>query len=171
MKYFIGLISLIVVIGLATMVISDRNKEVQLRNRVTVEAENIKVFHDSKWRTLAQMASVPDNYLESFKSAYNELFAARKDAAQFRVVFEQYPSFNPKLWEDLQREIVNQQQTFTSVQQHYLDVYREHKNFIEQAPQSLYVNTTPMEIKTITSTRTQQAAASGKDDDVNLFKK
>jgi hypothetical protein len=66
--------------------------------------------------------------------------------------------------------IVSQRDGFKFRQKELLDLKREHDNLIDLFPSSLFVGSRgKIDVIIVTSTRTEEAFKSGKDDDTKLF--
>ena len=153
------------------MWVSYNNKDAELRNALTSQQDVCKTVFDNTWKIIAQQAKVPDKYKDGFKEVYEAIMANRadKDGLMMKWVKEQNPQFDSNLYTKLMDSIEVQLNVFTREQKKLRSIKQEHDNLITKAPSLWYVtNTIPVEVQLVTSTKTEKAFTTGKDDDVSL---
>jgi hypothetical protein len=65
-----------------------------------------------------------------------------------------------------------QRTSFTREQAKLIDLQREHNNLLQTLPSSIFVGgREPIEVKIVTSGKTNKSFATGEDNDVDLFDK
>jgi len=167
----IGLV--LAAIGLISWWIGVNNTEVQLRQKLTAQVQRRDNHHDQMWKIIQQKAQVSSQYAGDFERIFPDLIAGRYsqgDGTLMKWIQEANPDFDTSLYQDLMRSIEAERKAFTSEQDILIDVDREYKTFKMIFPNSLIIGSRPdVEFKVITSTLTDQAAASGADDNVDLF--
>jgi hypothetical protein len=85
---------------------------------------------------------------------------------------EACPNIPSGTFDKLMNIIVSQRDGFKFRQKELLDFKREHDNLIDTAPSSFFVGGRgKIEVVIVTSTRTENAFKTGKDDEVELFPK
>lgn len=154
--------------------ISVSNTEKGLRNQFNAQNKNMEVVYDNTWKIIQQKAGVASEYKKSFAKIYPDLMAGRygnaRGGALMSWIQESNPEFSTKLYEDLSSSIEAQRNIFTHEQQKSIDIKREHDNLRTMFPTSLFVGGRPeLELRLVTSQRTDEAFESGKDDNVKLF--
>jgi len=179
MKYF--LIGLLVVVGFlgvmgVSMYFSISNQEVSLRNEVKAQQENLKVVFDATWKIIQQQANVADEYKDAFAKIYPALMEGRygnkRGGALLSFIKESNPEFSTKLYEKVSESIEAQRINFANEQKKLIDLKREHDNLRQTFPSSLVCSSRPeIVLEIVTSTKTDKAFETGKDDDVKLFGK
>jgi hypothetical protein len=171
---FIGII-LIAGASLAGMYFSMSNNEVGLRNQAKAQQDANRVIFDKTWKTVQQIAGVADQYKDAFKDVYTQMMDARyKDNKQLLMkwVQESNPNFSPELYVKLADAIEANRSEFARVQERLIDIKREHDNLRMKFPGSLFLSSRPeIEIKLVTSSKTEKAFETGKEDDIQLFEK
>ena len=153
-----------------------RNQEVDLRNQATAQEKANTVVFDKVWKVLAQKAQISDKYKDSFKDIYHDIMDARyqgeaKNAPLLKFVTEQNPQFSVDLYKDLADAVEANRSEFERVQNRLIDIKREHTNLLQKFPSSLFVGSRPMlDIRIVTSDKTETIFKTGKEDNVDLFK-
>ena len=159
------------------MGISTSNHEIGLRNQAAAQQKANEVVYDKVWKVIQQIAGVAEQYKASFKDIYHDIMSERyqgdsKQAPLFKWIQEQQPNFSPEMYLKIDDAIQGERAEFAMVQKRLLDIKREHDNLLQQFPSSLFVGgRTHLDIKIVTSTKTDKTFASQKEDDVDLFKK
>lgn len=167
-----GLVALMAFIYIG-MRFSYRNAEVSLRNLAKAQQEQNKVIYDKTWKTISQRAQITDKYEQAFKDIYSRIMDARyKDEnLLFKFVTEQNPTLSPDLYRELADAVESNRLEFANVQKRLLDIKREHDNLRMRFPGSWFVGDRPeLVLQIVTSTKTEKTFATGKEDDIQLFK-
>lgn len=174
--FVVGLIVVVLplLIGVP-LYVSKSNKEVRVRNQITAQQEVLASHYDKMWKTLSQKAQVSSEYKDAFAEIYPDLIAGRyeKDggAKMFlaKVVKEDNPEFDTDLYKDLSRSIESQRTSYHHEQSALLDLKREHDDILDTFPGSVLLSDREkIKVNIITSTRTDNAFETGKDDNVEL---
>lgn len=165
---------LVAVFGL--MYASASNREVSVRQKIEAQQKNLEVVFDNTWKVIQQTAEVADQYKEAFAKIYPELMQGRygnaRGGALLSFITESNPTFDTKMYEKVANAIESQRNTFTAAQSALIDYKREHDTLLKTIPSSWFVGSRPeVEIRLVTSARTDAAFSTGKDDDVQVFKK
>ena len=141
--------------------------------------KNAEVVFDNTWKKIQQQANVTDEYKKGFKEIYVSMMDARYagDSASgketlMKWITESNPTFDPSLYKTLMNTIEGSRNEFTMEQKKLIDIDRELKTMKVVFPASLILANKPdLEIILVTSSKTEEAYKTGKDDDVDLFKK
>lgn len=181
-----GLVKFIAVVGViivplvivATMYFSYNNAEARLRNQIGAQQKANEATYDEVWKVISQLAQVSDSYKDSFKEVFTGIMAGRYgkgDGTLMKWIKEANPTFETKLFEKVANAIESQRAGFTREQKKLIDLKMVHDNMFDVQPSGFFVGTlagkSKIDIKIVTSTRTDGAFKSGKDDDVNVFQK
>lgn len=162
---------IVAVVGVATY-FSYSNQEIGLRNSIGATQKVTEGTFDATWKIISQQAQVTDKYKDSFKDIYKNIMSERYskgDGSLMKWITEANPNFDSKLFSQLSSSIESQRLMYLNQQNKLIDLKREHDNLIKMFPGSLFLSSRqPIEIKLISSTRTENAFATGKDDDVKL---
>lgn len=141
--------------------------------------QNSEVVFDNTWKTIQQQAGVTTEYKEGFREIYVELMDARykNDAGAgqqtlMKWVTEANPEFDASLYKTLMNTIEGSRNAFTMEQKKLIDIDRELKSMKVTFPNSLVLGNKPdLEIKLVTSAKTEDAFRTGQDNEVDLFPK
>lgn len=169
-------LAVILVISYIGMKFSYQNKEIELRNQAKAQQESNKVIYDKVWKTIAQIAQVADKYENAFKEIYVKVMDARYgkegDQLLFKFVQEQNPNFSTELYSQITDAIRANRAEFANVQKRLIDIKREHDNIRMTFPGSWWNGDKPeIVLQIVTSTKTEKAFSTGKEDDINVFSK
>lgn len=165
------------VLGVAVMVflmyMSYSNSEVRLRNAVKAQQEANTTSFDTCWKIIQGQAQVADKYKDSFKEIYIGLMEGRhyeKGGELMKFITESNPNFDIRLFEKVSNSIEGQRTSFMRDQQKLIDLKREHDNVLTTMPGSFFVGSRPqVEIKIVTSTKTEKTFQTGKEDEIDVF--
>lgn len=186
MKGFIisGIVAVVIGLIVFGMNISYNNTEIELRERVIAQQEVCKANYDKMFKVISQVAQVPEQFMEKSKEAFKEIYPSLMEGrygndrggAIMSWIQESNPNFDmsasAKLYENLQIAVEANREEYFVQQQKLIDMNREHTTYVEKVgPRQWFLNNTDiLEINVITSTITEKVYATGKDDDIDLFK-
>jgi hypothetical protein len=178
MKWLIGgvFVGLIVVAGalFTMMYFSTSNKEIKLRNQASAQETENKTEFDKMTKTILQLAQINEKFAEDFKQTIIGNSEARyngKDPAMLFITEQ-----NPTLPQDTYLKIMNAIEAlraeFQQRQTKLISIAQEHKNLLTMFPSSLFLSgRQPLDIKIVTSTNTEKAFSTGKEDDIKIYGK
>lgn len=163
----------VIVIALVVMYFAYNNREVALRKEADAQRGKIESVYDTMWKTLKQEAGVTDQYRQTFEKIYPELIAGRYSGNNnelFRMIQEQNPNFDTRLYDKLMQSIEVQRALFASSQQRMLDIIRERETLLEQMPSKWFISDmSKIEYEVITSDVTAEAVRTRRENDIELF--
>ncbi len=140
--------------------------------------KNCEIVFDNTWKKIQQQASVTNEYKEGFREIYVEMMNARysdEGAGQqtlMKWIQESNPTFDASLYKTLMNTIEGSRNEFTMEQKKLIDIDRELKSMKVVFPASLILGNKPdLEIKLVTSAKTEEAYRTGQENDVDLFPK
>jgi hypothetical protein len=178
-----GVALIIGLIAFATN-ISITNKEVALRKKVLAQQDVSKANFDKMFKVIAQTAEIPEQLMEKSKEAFKEIYTPimegrygnARGGALMSWVTESNPQFDlnaiAPLYEKLQIAIESNREQFFLEQKKLIDIHREHSTYIEMYWTKIFLGQLePIEIQIVTSTYTEKAYATGKEDDISIFNK
>lgn len=154
--------------------ITFKNQEVELREQVNTQQEIIKLNYDKMFKVIAQVAQVPEQAKKAFKDIYPDLIEGRygdsRGGALMSWVQEHNPEFDWSLYKNVQVAVEANRQEFFIEQKKLEDFRRAHVVLLQKFPGSLFLSgRSQIEIQTVTSTKTEEAFNSGKEDNINIF--
>jgi hypothetical protein len=155
------------------MYTSYNNSEVRLRNQVVAQQKVNETVFDNTWKILQQQAGVANEHKNAFKDIYGDLMHGRYDnggGEMMKWVQEHNPQFDGRLYQQLMTSIEAQRTIFTREQAKLIDLKREHDNLRQTIPSNLFVGSrAAVEIKVVTSDKTDQTFQTGQENNVDLF--
>lgn len=139
--------------------------------------QNSEIVFDNTWKKIAQQAEVTDEYKEGFREVYVEMMDARYGndgtAGQqtlMKWIQESNPTLDASIYKTLMNTIEGSRNEFTMEQKKLIDIDRELKSMKVTFPNSLILGgKADLEIKLVTSAKTEQAFTTGQDNDTKLF--
>lgn len=159
-------------------VISASNAEVDLRTAIKAKQEDNKNEMDGMWKTISQAAQVTEAQkkalLEIFNGHAHERTGNGDGGAIIKWVQESIPTVDPAVWINLQNVITAKRDGFVFRQKELLDLSRAHNRILQRFPSGIILSILGRQqipVTIITSTRTEKAFGSGKDDEVSVFQK
>jgi len=141
---------------------------------------NSEVVFDNTWKTIKGQAGVTEEYKAAFKEIYVDIMNARyaNDSTSgketlMKWVQESNPTFDSGLYLKLMNTIEGSRNSFTMEQKKLIDIDRELKSMKVTFPQSWVLrNKADLDIKLVTSAKTEEAFKSGQENDgINPFEK
>ena len=169
--FVIGLLITISVISWGTGVF---NKEVMLRNQITAKQVDNKNQFDSMWKSQMQAFEITDVQKQMLYDIIVGHAKARSGHGSLAtMVTESIPNLNESssMYKQLLNTVVGLRASWTSKQTEILDYKRTHDNIVDMFPSSIICsmfNKQKIEVKIVTSDRTEASFDSGKDNDINL---
>lgn len=154
------------------------NKETRLRNSIAAKQTDNKNQYDNMWKKISQVAQVTDGQKQALLEIFTQHAQARTggDSKNLLVkwVQESVPNVDTKTFEKLMVVITSSRDSFTERQRELLGLKLEDDNVIDLFPGSIVcsiLGRTKIDVKIVTSSRTENAFVEGKDDDVDVFQK
>jgi len=166
---------IVVVCGLivAGIGIGASNREVALRNKGEALQQESKVVYDNTWKVISQVAQVAEKHKQAFSDIYEKVMDKRYQDQNLLLKFitEANPNFDKGLYPQVIDAIQGERAKFTRTQAQLIDIQREHKTLLQTWPASMFVgNRKPLDIQLVTSDKTEKTFASGRENDVEVFK-
>lgn len=145
-KSVIAIISVFVLIGIiyGSMWVSKNDYEIGLREQIVAKQEATKTNYDKTFKTIAQVAQVPEQFMEKSKEAFKEIYQpliegryqdneGNQQDVLMKWVQESNPQFDmaaaAPLYAKIQTVIEVQRNEFNNIQVQLIDMHRQHKTF------------------------------------------
>lgn len=176
----LGLLGLILIAGISVSVyvVGVRNEATELETQFSAQVDANKSTYDKMWKIISQNAGIASEYSSSFKENFSAIMEGRYGNPDKRSnslmlwIQEKNPEFSTKLYENLSRSVEALRIEFDQSQKKMIDIKRVHQNLLLKFPSSLAMfGKKELELKMVTSDKTEKAFETGKDNDVELFKK
>lgn len=167
-------ISVIMLIG---MVISYSNQEATLRTAIeTKQKDNTSEF-DNMFKKITQVAQVSQKQMDILKDIFISHAEARSGGNDSNLIMkwvqESVPNVDTSTMNNLQNIITSSRDAWTMRQKELLDLSREHTQLLRLFPSNFilsFLGRKTIDVKIITSSRTEEVFKTGKDDSLELFK-
>lgn len=155
------------------MYFSYTNAEIRQRNLVETEKVNYEASYDQLFKTLQQVAQVPEAAKKAFKEMYIPLMEARygnEDQMLMKWIQEQNPVFDFSLYANVQKAVETHRETFFQAGRKLKAMQMEHVNMLTTVPSRWFVgDKDSIKVTIVTSTKAKKVIETGVDNDVNLF--
>ncbi len=180
MKWLIILgIPMVVLIIFAVLlfgwVVGISNNEIYQANLVHAKQVSNKNWLDECNKTISNAAEVTDAQRQALMDIIVGNSKARADGqgkgSLAAMVTEAVPNVDVSVYKNLLNIVQSKREGFKRVQDEIIDLNRVHDNLIDMFPSSLVcsiMGRKKIDIVVVTSTRTENAFATGKDDDTSL---
>lgn len=154
------------------------NQEVTLRTQYEAKTDANKADFDNVWKTISQVAQVPDKYKQDFQSVYESYMSARSGGndgtgSMLSFLTEAVPQYDAKeLYVKVQTVVEAKRESWTTRQKELRDIKREHDVLLRTLPgafYNLFLNRNELPVVLVTSTRTEESFTTGTDDNVKLY--
>jgi hypothetical protein len=151
--------------------ISINNNEVRLRNSFAAQQKVNESSFDKLWKIIKQQSGVANSERDSFRKTFSEIMESQKGIAgngSLASFFSQAKiDISPSLFQQLMTTIEAQRENFHRDQMKLIEIKRMHDNALTTAPSSWLVGTRPaLELKIITSARTNEVFSTGEDNEI-----
>jgi len=170
-----GILAFVAIFVVLVPLISYGNLEVEARAGVEASKLSNQVVYDRVWKTLSQQGGVAEKYQKSFREIYVDIMKAENPEGQAKLakfVKQANPNFDSSLFKTLMTSIEANRRDFEREQKGLIDRGREHDLLLQKFPSSIYLSILGrkhINIQMVTSSRTEDAFKSGKDDNTDLF--
>jgi hypothetical protein len=168
-------IVLLSIFMIAGMFISTSNTEATLRVAIVAKQKDNTSEFDNMFKKISQVAQVSAKQMESLKEIFNGYAAARSTGGDNQImtwVKESIPNVDVATFNNLQNIITASRDGWTMRQKELIDLSREHEKLLNIFPSNMILSMLgrkSIEIKIVTSSRTDHAFDTGKDDDTKVF--
>ncbi len=164
-------------IVLFSLGVSTNNKCVTAEAGLVALKEQSKNQYDSFWKSVKEVAQVPNQYSKDFQKTYMGIMEGRyKDKNPLmNWIKEANPNFDASLYKQVQQVIEAGRNDFKNTQKQMIDGAREYKTYIGQFPTVIFVRFLGFpkikfeDYEPVTSDRTEDAFKTRKDQAVNVF--
>lgn len=182
-KTWIAVLSVLGVLGFAVIIVvvtvlSTANRETDLSTAIHAKQRDNQNEMDKMWKTISQVAQVTDAQKNALMEIFTGYAQARADGkaggggSLATWIHEAVPNVDTSTFNNLQNIITAQRDGFAERQKELLDLNREHERLLQRIPSGWILSMMgrkSIEVTIVTSTRTEEAFKTGKDDDVNVF--
>jgi hypothetical protein len=162
---------IVVIIG-----VTASNNEIRLRSQITAQKQVCEAFYDKLWKVIAQKAQVAEQYKDAFKEIYPQLIEGRygneKGGTLMKWITESNPTFDVSLYKDLLLSIEAERAGFFMEQKRLVDLNNEHRIIRQTFPASMFIGgRADIEITIVSSDNTKKVMETGRENDIDVFKK
>lgn len=177
MKQFIlGFVVILLLFGICVFGkgISVYNTHIDLKTKIEAQQKSNEANFDTMWKKISQVSQVSDKYKAGLTEVLNAYTSGRKtdsDQLLMNWIKEAVPTFDSSIYKQINNIVVSSRDDFFNNQKILIDLSRQHNQFIQKFPNNLFcgiLNIQPIEIKVITSTKTEKTFESGKEDDIKI---
>lgn len=177
----LGVVALISIVVISN-VVATRNKEVDMRELVEAQQQTCEANFDKMYKTVSQLAQIPEEFTEKSKEAFKEIYPALMEGryqndrggALMSWVTEQNPQYDMAALQELYMKLANaieaNRAEYFIEQKKLIDYSREHSAMLKKFPGYLWLaDKEEIEITIITSAYTEDVYKTGQENDITLF--
>ena len=175
-EFLIGFLIVVVLGGVCIFSkgVSVYNTHIDLKNQIEAKQKANEAIFDNTWKKINQTVQVSDKYRDGLKEgllAYTS--GRRKGDSQLLMDWtkEAVPTFDSSIYKQINNVITSSRDDFTKNQEILIDLSRQHQQFIQKFPNNVFcaiLGIKEIEIKVVTSSKTEEAFNTGKEDDIKL---
>ena len=160
---------------LAIYGVSTYNTASRLHNLYDAKLVDNNSEFDNMYKKIAQTSQIPTAKKEALKEIFNGYATARTgngdSGSLMKWVQESVPNVDLSEYKDIMNIITGSRDSWTNRQKELIDIARQYNEMLSVFPSNLLLQVLgfkKIDPKIVTSTRTEQAFATGKDDDLDL---
>jgi len=169
-----GLLALVSIVGL----MGTYQEATRLKNEITAEQKNVKITYDNSWKIVMQKAEVSTQYTDAYKQIIKSMTADRYANGTGSIsasIAENNPNIDLSPLKDLMNTIEGLREKYQMDQKKVLSKNNVYENLRTATVSGMILSAMgilkPLDIQMVTSTRTENAFETGKDDEVGVFSK
>lgn len=150
------------------------NSAAGLKNTYEMKVKDNSSEFDNMWKKISQVCQIADSKKDAFKEIFNGYATARTPEGAGKVMLwvkEQAPNADLKIFDNAQNIIVSSRDGWTFRQKEMVGIAEQYNAMLVKFPSNIFLGLfgfQKIDPKVITSTRTDEAFKTGKDDDVSL---
>lgn len=175
-EFILGFVILVLLTGVCIFGkgVNVYNTHINLKTKIEAQQDVNKANFDAMWKKISQVSQVSDKYKAGLTEVLNAYTSGRKtdsDQLLMNWIKEAIPNFDSSIYKQINNIVVSSRDDFFNNQKILIDLSRQHNQFIQKFPNNLFcgiLNIQPIEIKVITSTKTEQTFETGKEDDIKI---
>ena len=175
-EFFIGFLIVVVLGGgcIFSKGVSVYNTHIDLKNQIEAKQKANEAIFDNTWKKINQTVQVSDKYKDGLKEVLLAYTSGRsKGDSQLLMDWtkEAVPTFDSSIYKQINNVITSSRDDFTKNQEILIDLSRQHQQFIQKFPNNVFcaiLGIKEIEIKVVTSSKTEEAFNTGKEDDIKL---
>jgi hypothetical protein len=150
----------------------------RLKNEITAEQKNVKITYDNSWKIVMEKAEVSEQYTDAYKQIIKSMTADRYANGTGTVsasIAENNPTIDLSPLKDLMNTLEGLREKYQLDQKKVLSKNNVYENIRTATVSGMILSAMgflkQLDIQTVTSTRTENAFETGKDDKVGGFYK
>lgn len=175
-EFLIGFLIVVVLSGVCIFSkgVSVYNTHIDLKNQIEAKQKANETIFDNTWKKINQTVQVSDKYKDGLKEVLLAYTSGRsKGDSQLLMDWtkEAVPTFDSSIYKQINNVITSSRDDFTKNQEILIDLSRQHQQFIQKFPNNVFcafLGIKEIEIKVVTSSKTEEAFNTGKEDDIKL---
>ena len=175
-EFLIGFLIVVVLGGVCIFSkgVSVYNTHIDLKNQIEAKQKANEAIFDNTWKKINQTVQVSDKYKDGLKEVLLAYTSGRsKGDSQLLMDWtkEAVPTFDSSIYKQINNVITSSRDDFTKNQEILIDLSRQHQQFIQKFRNNVFcaiLGIKEIEIKVVTSSKTEEAFNTGKEDDIKL---
>lgn len=170
-QYIIMIVLVLFLFSVINQFVTTKDKAVEIYTEYESKVKNIENIHNNAWQTVRDLAKLEDKAREDFISYLNAAAAdtASSNAASFVFINRNLQQRDPSLISNVMRVVENTRDEIKVANEEANYVASQYNAFVRKTWNAVFLIFSKyrheVEIKQITSSRSQQALENGKDDE------
>jgi len=150
------------------------NTQAQMLNHYTMKVKDNSSEFDNMYKKIAQVANVGDMYKNGLKKVLSSYVGGRKaesDKLLMNWIKEAVPTFDASVYKNIQNVVLISRDGWTMRQKELVAIAEQYNATMVVFPGNFvlkFMGFSILDPKVITSSKTEKAFETGKDDDVSL---
>ena len=152
--------------------VNTSNTEIDIRNTIPAQTDNVDLFYTKMWETLSTKAGVTKEYAKDATAFQVAVMEGRYSTGEKMMMWiqESNPTFDQSLYKDLMNSIEGLREGFFVEQQKLRQLKLEHDNLITKFPSKIIVGKRgQIEVQLLVNQATKNARETGIDESPTLF--
>lgn len=167
----LGIVGLLLIVGISgcSFVVGTVNRDNRIRNQFRANEQKVGLVYDEMWKDISQKTQLSDEYKASLVEVTKAVVEGRKGGALFKSTQEAMPGVDSSIIKEVMATVEGKRHELTEIQSTLLQLQKEDNDLRSNFPTSLVLSgREELQVKLITSSRTERVRESGRDDDVSL---
>jgi len=141
-----------------------QNQAMALHERYNSSQKVIQTAHDNMWKVIKGKAKLTDDFKNGFIKSIDAVVVGRTGGALIKSVQENMPGLPDGMYKEVLATIEGKRDMLKREMDTSVDIAREFNTYIKTKPRSYFLSETPIDAHIITSSQTEEAYQTGKDD-------
>lgn len=156
-------------IGVVSYYFSTNNQATRLETQFSACQKENETMFDNMWKTIQQKYQLKSDYAKDTKELFAQVIQGRSGGTMIKAFQESNPALDVSIYKDIMATIEGKRDQFKRSQDMQIAIKNTHDNLLKTVPSCWFLTGhKSLELKLVTSDKTNQAFSSGVDNDIKL---